>query len=198
MTIVDAGANIGIYSLFMAKLAGASGRIHSFEPAPDNFARLVAATRHWQNVFCIPAAVGESTRAMSLFLSPSLNVDHRTYETSGQHRSGVPIRCVALDDYFPPGSRVDLIKMDIQGYEFAALKGAARVLDENPSVTLLLEFWPHGLLASGAGPQQLLDFLQQRAFHVSKIGSGGSLLPLTENAFRCAEDIYCNLFARRS
>ena len=39
---------------------------------------------------------------------------------------------VALDDYFKPGQRIDLLKLDIQGYELHALQGASRVLADNP------------------------------------------------------------------
>lgn len=48
--VVDAGANIGIYSRFLAKCIGPTGAVHSFEPSPDNFARLRAALQHFPNV----------------------------------------------------------------------------------------------------------------------------------------------------
>ena len=67
-----------------------------------------------------------------LYVSGHLNVDHRTYATEGDSRRIVPIDIIALDDYFKPGQRVDLIKMDIQGYELHALRGASRVLADNP------------------------------------------------------------------
>ena len=40
MTVVEVGANIGIYSRYFARLTGESGRVHSFEPSPTNFQRL--------------------------------------------------------------------------------------------------------------------------------------------------------------
>ena len=63
---------------------------------------------------------------------------------------------IALDDYFKPGERVDLIKMDIQGYELHALRGANRVLADNPDIKLLLEFWPYGLKQAGANWVELI------------------------------------------
>ena len=125
---VDAGANIGVYSRFLARCVGQAGAVHSFEPAPENFRRLRAATRCLSNVHLSQAAVGERSGLSELFLSDSLNVDHRAYRSIGTARQLVPIEMVALDDYFKPGQRVDLIKMDIQGYELHALRGAGRVL----------------------------------------------------------------------
>ena len=46
----DAGANIGIYSQFLARCVGPTGAVHCFEPSPENFQRLRTATRKLPNV----------------------------------------------------------------------------------------------------------------------------------------------------
>jgi FkbM family methyltransferase len=61
----------------------------------------------------------------------------------------MPIEMIALDDYFKPGERVDLSKMDIHGYELHALRGADRILEDSPDIKLLIEFWPDGLKQAG-------------------------------------------------
>src|SRR6266851_5948059 len=48
--VVDAGANIGIYSEFLARCVGPAGMVHSFEPEPENFGRLHATLSGFPNV----------------------------------------------------------------------------------------------------------------------------------------------------
>jgi FkbM family methyltransferase len=195
MTVVDAGANIGVYSAFLSALVGPGGKVHSFEPSAANFVRLAAYTEKAGNIVCNQMAVGSVTQEMFLYVSRALNVDHRMYPTPDEARQGVAIPCVALDDYFAEGSRVHFIKMDIQGYELAALRGAERIIQENPGLQLLVEFWPYGLKASGAEPTALPHFLTGRGFHVAKVDAGGSLIPLGRADFEIDEGIFCNLFA---
>src|SRR6266550_8273543 len=59
--VVDVGANIGIWSEFLSRCVGSAGVIHSFEPSPENFKRLLAATHELCNVRAIQAAVGEKS-----------------------------------------------------------------------------------------------------------------------------------------
>src|SRR6266403_5761044 len=75
--VVDAGANIGIYSQFLSHRVGPSGVVHSFEPSPKNFMRLRSATRKLPNIHVYQAAVGEHSGKTMLYLSDKLNVDHR-------------------------------------------------------------------------------------------------------------------------
>ncbi len=191
---VDAGANIGIYTRFLSLCVGPTGCVHSFEPSPENFRRLQAATRKLPNVRLSQAAVGESSRRSRLYVSDKLNVDHRAYLPEGDSRNTVPIEMIALDDYFKPGERVDLIKMDIQGYELHALRGANRVLADNPGIKLLFEFWPYGLKQAGASWVELIEALKQKRKLIQQVSVKG-LTAFDFKSINESEAWYVNLFA---
>ena len=191
---VDAGANIGIYTQFLSRCVGPTGLVHSFEPSPENFRHLKSATGKVANVRLSQAALGESSRQATLYVSDKLNVDHRAYLPEGDSRHSVPVEMVALDDYFKPGGRVDLIKMDIQGYELHALRGANRVLADNPGIKLLFEFWPYGLKQAGASWAELIDDLKQNGKLIQHVSSEG-LTGFDPGSANESEAWYINLFA---
>ena len=194
--VVDVGANIGIYSKFLFHCVGPTGMVHSFEPSPDNFRRLSAATRDLANVRATQAVVGERSGECKLYISDKLNVDHRAYKADGNSRRVVQTRMIALDDYFEPGQRVDLIKMDIQGYELHALRGARRVLQENPDIHLLLEFWPAGLKQAGVKWEELVETLQRLNMNPTIVKTHG-LVPFDPREIRNDISWYANVFAHR-
>jgi FkbM family methyltransferase len=191
---VDAGANIGVYSQFLSRCVGPTGVVHSFEPSPENFRRLQSATRKLANVRLCQVAVGEYSGKSKLYVSDQLNVDHRTYATEEDSRPAVQIDAIALDNYFEPDQHVDLIKMDIQGYELHALRGASRVLADNPDAKLLLEFWPYGLKQAGVNWVELMDVLQTKNMSVSQVTNHG-LVPFRSDSVRVSPEWYVNLFA---
>jgi methyltransferase, FkbM family len=191
---VDAGANIGIYTRFLSLCVGPTGCVHSFEPSPENFRRLQAATRKLPNVRLSQAAVGECSRRSRLYISDKLNVDHRAYVPEGESRHTVPIEMIAIDDYFKPGERVDLIKMDIQGYELHALRGANRILADNPGIKLLCEFWPYGLKQAGASWVELIEALKQKRKLIQQVSDKG-LTAFDFESINESEAWYVNLFA---
>ena len=192
--VVDAGANIGIYSQFLSRCVGPTGVVHSFEPSSENFGRLQSATRKLANVRLSQSAVGESSRRTTLYVSDKRNVDHRVYLPEGDSRHTVPIGMIALDDYFKPGERVDLIKMDIQGYELHALRGASRVLADNPGIKLLFELWPYGLKQAGGNWAELIGVLKENGKRVQQLSSEG-LTGFDPGSANESEAWYINLFA---
>ena len=168
MCVVDGGANIGVYSRFLSALVGNSGRVHAFEPAPYNFKRLQKNIGQLPNVSLNQCALGERSGFIGLYYSKELNVDHRTYE-SGDGRERISVPVTTLDDYFPAGKRVDLIKLDVQGYELSVLRGAERVLKENRDIKVLMEFWPYGLRKASTDPGDILNFARLHGFVVTPI-----------------------------
>lgn len=197
MVVADVGANIGIYTQFFATQLGSNGQVHAFEPGPANFEHLQENTRHLSNATLNHAAVGEHNGTIKLFISDELNVDHRTFD-SGEGRGSIDVPVVSLDEYFSPGQQVDLIKLDVQGYEMSVLLGAQRILSENAGVKILMEFWPYGLKQASVAPSAVLDFFKARGFRVQQISHSG------ESEFVDADRLnpdnvndYCNLLIRR-
>jgi hypothetical protein len=87
--------------------------------------------------------------------------------------------------------------MDIQGYELHALRGGQRVLQENPDVNLLLEFWPAGLEQAGVGWEELIEMLQGLNMNLTLVRTCG-LVPFDSHDVRHDISWYVNLFAHRS
>ena len=196
--VVDAGANIGVYSEFLSKCVGSTGVVHSFEPDPDNFARLHAALCNVPNVRLNQLALSDKAGESLLYVSRKLNVDHRVYPTEGEERKAISIQSTTLDNYFAPCDRVDLIKMDIQGFELHALRGAQRVLEDNPHIKMLFEFWPYGLRLAGSSGLELASFLQERGFPLSLIERRGLIPWEVAMADDCDPSNYSNIFAERA
>lgn len=194
MTVVDVGANIGVYAAYLSRLVGSGGRVIAFEPEPRNFQRLCTCVKPLENVEPVQAGVVERSGEIELFVSDALNVDHQTYD-SGENRSRISVPAVAIDDYFAPGTKVDLIKMDVQGAEMSALRGAARVISENRNMKLVLEYWPYGLKRAGAQPEQFLELLSDMGFEYRLIDSSAGVTPQT---LGYGADDYLNLYAWRS
>jgi FkbM family methyltransferase len=126
--VYDLGANVGFYSLLASVLAGPQGRVYSFEPVPENldFLRKHLAMNQVTNCVIFALAVSDS-RGTANF---AFGLD----SCSGGLRAGsgnsMAVQTVALDDMVAAGEILapSVIKCDIEGGEFAALKGAARTL----------------------------------------------------------------------
>lgn len=191
MTVIDVGANIGAYTGFFAKLVGPGGRVIAIEPEQENFKRLVRATSDYPWVESRCAAASDQTGECILYKSASLNVDHQTYD-SGEARQKITIPAICLDDLVPAGSSVDFIKMDIQGAETAAIRGARRILEENPGIALLFEYWPYAIRRSGHDPAELLDSLRQSGFRLHMLNDD------SRAQHNEGKDDYCNVIASRA
>ncbi len=135
---VDAGAHIGFFTVQMAALVGAAGRVYAFEPLDANadlLERSIAENRFADRVVLRRAAVGDRSGAANL------TYPEETLNTGGAYllREGTapltdnlvsPVPLVALDD-LPLERPVRLIKMDVEGAEPLIVRGAARLLAED-------------------------------------------------------------------
>ncbi|MDD5428145.1 MAG: FkbM family methyltransferase [Candidatus Omnitrophica bacterium] len=131
--IIDCGAYIGEFTLYAAKAVGENGKVIAFEPDPDAYEKLSAniSLNNLKNVILIKKGVWSKTDKMKFvggtqsgnLFADKLNDNTISYE----------VIVTSLDDELGDLGiiKVDFIKMDIEGAEIEALKGARKILAEN-------------------------------------------------------------------
>jgi FkbM family methyltransferase len=202
--VLDIGANIGYYTLIFAKLVGAEGKVYAFEPDPVNFEllKINVKTNLLRNVVLVRKAVTMETGEARLYLSSVNKGDHRIYD-SGDGRPAIDIETIRLDDYFEEyEGPIDFIKMDIQGSESGALRGMMRLLEKNPGVRLMAEFWPYGQRLFGSDPAEFLDVLGRLGFRLYEVNEQTEkVTPATAaellNACPADKDVFTNIYCVR-
>lgn len=170
--VLDVGANIGYYTLLVSRLVGAAGRVHAFEPDPSNVAilRRNLADNQCHNVMVHQVAVGNTDATIGLYRCADNAGMHRVYESVCCGDDAVDVRSVVLDQVMRDESQIDFIKMDIEGYEYFALEGMARIIGEH-SPTILVEFSPFALAEAGVTATAFIQFFADRGYAISSVGS---------------------------
>lgn len=153
---VDVGANIGIYSAVAAQCVGPNGRVIAIEPDPYCFERL--EKMGLPNVSILKTAVGDKRETgAQLFIPPAHEANRDgslVYHAEGATTVCVPV--TTLDEALAfLTCTIDLMKMDIEGGEPAALRGADRLLKSGHIRAVLCEFNETLLHAAGSSREQL-------------------------------------------
>lgn len=204
--VVDIGANIGYYAIILSNIVGEKGQVHCFEPDITNFDHLKKTSTNYKNIRINNKAVGSKTEKLKIYTSKELNVDHRTYQPE-EYDHIKEIYAVSIDDYLKAfcesaqNTKVDFIKMDIQGFEMQAIMGMTKTLQNNKDVKLISEFWPYGLNKAGSSVCEYFNHLQSLQFKCYLLESN-SLTLLTIDKVRLLEGLekkhYFNIFASRN
>jgi FkbM family methyltransferase len=165
--VLDIGANIGFYTRVLSNLAGPQGNVYAFEPEDTNFKYLKQNLSSNKNVHLINKAVSDKTEPIKIYLSKMLNVDHRTYPVD-DYANVIEIQATTIDDYLAANNitKIDFIKMDIQGFEMSAFKGMIGVLTNNPSLKIITEFWPFGLKKAGSSALEIMNLAHAQKFDI--------------------------------
>jgi FkbM family methyltransferase len=197
--IGDIGANQGLYTLFFSSLAP-RGYVYAFEPDPCLFASLEENVRRNRanNVRFFQAAA--ASHAARLSLQPGLfNRGDNQILRAGRSGTGtIDVEAISLDEAIPE-QQLDLLKIDVQGYEVEVLKGAQRILQINPDLLIYIEFWPHGLHKAGSDPEEMLDILHSAGFSLSRHVKALEYEPFTYRANEWTRTTqFCNLIAARA
>lgn len=129
--IIDVGANIGFYTLMSAKRAS-NGKVFSIEPDQDNFSSLIRniELNQFKNIFPSLLALGEKNSKVILESFSSDDNNGLKRIRNNQNNQEPDIQMMTLDHFVEENkiSKIDWIKIDIEGYEHELLKGALKTI----------------------------------------------------------------------
>ncbi len=181
---LDIGANHGEFSIAAALMAPL-GRVIAFEPMPRNVERLQAniALNELASVRVMPVGLGDQEGTFPIH-DQSVPYEDGTineglaslYAAGNRARLGLSIEVRLLDKLWPllQLERVDVIKLDIEGAEWPALRGAQDILARYRP-TLMVEIGRATCRAAGYNAEAFAQWLETQGYNLLRIGDGGSL-----------------------
>jgi FkbM family methyltransferase len=170
--VLDVGANIGFYAQILSECVGKNGVVYCYEPDAANYRHLLKNTKNLNNVRNFNMAVSDKEEVLKVYKSKLLNVDHRTYPVNN-YDSVEEIKANSIDRMIENGSiqKVDLIKIDIQGYELTAFKGMQHLLKTSAHIKIVAEYWPHGFKRAGTSAIEFFDFFDAMGYQFKSLES---------------------------
>ena len=179
--VVDAGASLGVYTVGTAKLVGAGGRVLAFEPGRESFSVLERNIKLNlpNNVRCFRSALSECDGVARLFHHENRPVSYSL--GSGNNAEGFweQTRTITLDTVAEQEgiSRLDLLKMDVEGAEELVLEGGRAILSRSRP-TILFEINPGGARRLGLAPDGAWQALAKLGYRFFSLRPKGILSPL--------------------
>ena len=136
-SVIDIGANIGVYSKILSELVGSDGHVYSIEPFPPTFEILCYNVRklHLDNVEPINVAVSDSQAVVTMAIPYDPSGAETHYRASivkdqaDTRKEMTNVQATTIDSRFLTTSgTISFIKCDVEGHELACIKGAAKFL----------------------------------------------------------------------
>ena len=178
MVVVDAGANIGQYSLLAASRVGSAGWVHSFEPVPEVYAKLQASVsdNSLHNISLNQVALWhrEETIRMGMPEHMKSNLGAFTAGVSRTVPNAIEVCATTLDTYASTRelTRLDFIKFDIEGAETNAIRGARETLSRFRP-TILMEIHRLALSRLQTSVDELWDEMRTLDYRAWRPGYSG-------------------------
>ena len=158
---VDGGAHIGYLTVHLAR----AGHVYAFEPEAESRAALARNLERngvAGRVTVFPQALGAGTGRATLHVGGGGETS--TLAPLEGERATTEVEVVALDDVLPRDRRVDVVKLDLEGCETAALRGMRRTLERSEQAALVVECNPGRLAAMGSSQDELLAVIAELGF----------------------------------
>jgi FkbM family methyltransferase len=187
-TFIDAGANIGYYAIMASSLVQDEGRIFSFEPTSESYNCLFRSLKHFHytNIEAFNIALSDRAEQRNFL---KMKDGHSAWNTLGKpllegSYEITMVNCLTLDSILCRYSgHIDLIKVDVEGWEYRVLLGMEGILTEH-RCDLLIEFSESNTIKADSSTKDTFDFLTSHGYRCYEIDSHARTLKSTANYSR--------------
>lgn len=168
----DIGANVGYYSLIAGK-TNKNNRVYAFEPVSKTFARAAENIKlnHLNNIFLHKKIISNRTELASINVGNENNWGMSSL-VQHDHLSGdvEKVESITLDNFVKEEkiTRLDLVKIDVEGFELNVLQGMKETLIQFKPI-ILIEILDQNLAANGHKPADIYHFLWELGYRSYKI-----------------------------
>ncbi len=187
--VLDVGANTGSVSLLLSNIVGLTGKVHAFEPIPRTFALLqehMSKYSHSHNYELYNCALGNVEEKVDVLI-PDQDFGQASMK---RHSSGswvnqpnidiVQVDSKVVDKFEGKFGKVDFIKLDIEGAELLALKGAHQLISKYKPI-LYLEVYREWTNGFGYSPLDLYDYLKLLGYQRILVYSNLNFVDISDN-----------------
>ena len=187
MIFVDVGANVGLYTGLALSTPNFSGTVLCIEPHAESqlyLTKTIACNRPSNNthyIFTSQHAASNIEQETLLYTNTDNKGDNRLYSDpllqANELINTSRIDKLCLNNQI---TEINFLKIDVQGAEFNAIKGAESILNQSPNCIILSEFWPFGLQSNGHNAEEYLQLLKSLGFNLYLLGKRGTLSTINE------------------
>lgn len=165
---LDIGTNIGQHAIFMS-LVASEGTIYAFEPLKllVNQINDSINKNNIKNIQVNNFGLSNISGTQNVYLD-NLNIGRTTFDIRKEAASIEKAEIKIFDEWWEDRSRVDFLKMDVEGYEYYALKGMKNML-EKYHPTMLIEFTPLFYKKMDIRSEDILNFIWDLGYSISDI-----------------------------
>jgi FkbM family methyltransferase len=191
--VCDVGANIGTYTIPLARLVGPAGHVVAFEPNRPTCACLRQNIRQNRlaNVTVLRAAAGPESGVAGLVVTEeNFGEVHLSPDQTSPSGASAQVAVTTIDAEVARLRlpRVDYIKIDVEGFELAALRGASDTLANNPNLVVQTEIVPAHAARYGFDIANLAEFFRTHGFHPYACDESGAMQAVSPDSFPAEAD----------
>ena len=172
-TCFDIGANVGVYTVAMARRVSPSGHVHAFEPSPATFVALRQSVQlnGLQNVTLRSEALSDAVGEAELAVTAESGLTGLGDTGRGTVVERRKVATATVDSYVERYDLrgISLIKLDVEGYEGHVLRGAVATLQREQDLGLLVELSQRNFSALGFSVEQVLGWLGSLGYVAWKV-----------------------------